>query len=267
MGLKDRRNEQGYISDELGNFDNFMEDSFEGIYGLSIELLNKLGLNIQQQRDDSDNEKKGDDTTKEEMKSDIESEREEIRKKLDKESLTIDNLAERVAKALGVSEREGRNLLMFIDFVMFLKQTDENGRLQLTTFAKENGIKTLTDLGNWFVDLYWKLKDENRAVVGDIFGKDLKSLYATAVPRAGTWIYMTFTIFRRNEFKNEEDPRLAMILYSYIAGMSFVFRRMKTIIKNITKFASLLIELDKEETKKLIHKYTSKQTFNPKEED
>jgi len=206
-------------------------------------------------------------SSREEMESDIKSEREQVRKELDEKTLTIDNLAERVAKALGVSKREGRNLLMFIDFVMFLKQTDERGRLQLTTFAKENGIKTLTDLANWFLDLYWKLRDKNRAVVGDAFGKDLKSLYATAVPRAGTWIYMTFTIFKKDEFKNEEDPRLAMILYSYIAGMGFVFRRMQTIIKNITRFASLLMELDKEEIKQLIHQYTSKQTFNPKKDE
>jgi len=248
-------------------------ERIENVEGLSYYLLWKLGLgvDIQQGNNSSNSDKnssdEGRDGSKEEIETTIRNEREEIRKRLDKESLTIDNLAVRVGRAMNISEREGRNLLMFIDFIMFLKQTDKNGKLQYTTFAKENGIKTLTDLANWFLDLYWKLRDSNKTVIGEVFSKDLKSLYATAVPRAGTWIYMTFTIFRKNEFKNEEDPRLAMILYSYIAGMSFVFRRMKTIIKNITKFVGLLMELDKEEIKQLIHEYTSKQTFNPKDED
>ena len=249
------------MAKEFTGIDLLFEKLVGGITPNLHEQIEQLQQQSQQGRTEGKSESE---IVEEETKS----EQEKIQNEGKLEGITIDNIAEKIADVLGVSEREARNIILFIDFTLWLKDTDEDGNLQPTAFAKKYSIKTLTDFANnYFAKVVEKILTGKPSIIADVFQTDYKNLQTTAIPRASAWVYMTFMIFQAKKFRDSDNPQLQMFAQSYISGTSFVNRRFGTVMSRPYRFMALLRELDKVDgIEKLIHEYVNKQSFNPKKD-
>jgi len=162
---------------------------------------------------------------------------------------TLENVVATVAKETGVTPKEVRLVLMFLNFALY-KQ--DGSRTKFADRFKFSNDKIYEDLYNWLKQTKQEYKKDHEKIA---FSENIRYLALSSIARASAWIYKNYVS------KQSDIPDGEKLLTSRTFAESWFFNALGVTLDNLLKFKDVMKKID--EYKDVIDQYVRSQDYQP----